>query len=307
MATAVSDVDEKNTGNEVRVRAFAPAKLNLFLHVVGRRADGYHQLQSVFTLIDFGDTLEFLLRTDGQVRRTNNVPGVADEDDLVVRAARLLQRETGITLGCDIAIEKRIPMGGGLGGGSSDAATTLLTLNRMWRTGLSRPVLQALGLRLGADVPFFIFGESAFAEGIGEALTPVSIPSWWYVVLKPNAMVPTPSIFASPELTRDTIPLKIADFSASGLTECRDRYRNDLQPVVLKAFPEVYRALGALSGAAQKSLFGARMTGSGACVFAAFSLEADAREAFKQLSPDYTGFIARGLEKHPSSELSGVA
>ncbi len=307
MATAVSEVVERNAGNEVRVSAFAPAKLNLFLHVVGRRADGYHQLQSVFTLIDFGDTLEFSPRTDGQVRRTNNVPGVAHEDDLVVRAARLLQRETGTTLGCDIAIEKCIPMGGGLGGGSSDAATTLLTLNRMWRTGLSRPALQALGLRLGADVPFFIFGESAFAEGIGEVLTPVSIPSWWYVILKPNAMVPTPSIFASPELTRDTIPLKIADFSASGLTEYRDRYRNDLQPVVLKAFPEVFRALDALGSAAQKSLFGVRMTGSGACVFAAFSLEADARDAFKQLSPDYTGFVARGLEKHPSGELSGVA
>jgi 4-diphosphocytidyl-2-C-methyl-D-erythritol kinase len=294
------------------IHAFAPAKLNLFLHIVGRRADGYHLLQSAFTLIDFGDTLGFTRRDDGDIRRTNDVAGLVAKNDLVVRAAQLLQSETRTKWGCDIALEKRIPMGAGLGGGSSDAATTLLTLNQIWNTGLSRRALQALGLQLGADVPFFIFGQSAIAEGVGEVLTPVAIPCWWYIVLAPKVHVPTPSVFASPELTRDSIPLKIADFSASGLVAYRDRYRNDLQPVVLKAFPEVSRALVALGQVAQKSLFGPRMTGSGACVFAAFGLEADAREAFKQLSSndagsDFKSFIARGLEKHPSSELSGVA
>ena len=185
----------------------APAKLNLFLHVVGRRPDGYHLLQTLFRFIDLHDTLHFSLREDGAVRRTNAVEGVAEEQDLCVRAARLLQGETGCALGVDIAVEKRIPMGGGLGGGSSDAATTLIALNRLWSLGLSRPRLMELGLRLGADVPVFIFGENAFAEGVGEKLQAYPLADAWYVVLFPPVHVPTAEIFAHPELTRDTVSI----------------------------------------------------------------------------------------------------
>ena len=180
----------------------APAKLNLFLHVVGRRADGYHLLQTLFRFIDLNDTLHFTLRADGQVRRLNALDGVADEDDLCVRAARLLQQETGCTLGVDIALEKRIPMGGGLGGGSSDAATTLLALNRLWQLDLSRARLMQFGLTLGADVPVFVFGDNAFAEGVGEQLQPYALPDAWYVVLCPQVVVPTVQIFSHPEIGR---------------------------------------------------------------------------------------------------------
>lgn len=276
----------------------APAKLNLFLHVIGRRTDGYHLLQTVFTLIDFADTIDIAIRDDGQIRRQTTLAGVTEDDDLVIRAAKLLQQASGTKLGCDIALTKRIPMGGGLGGGSSDAATTLIALNDLWGTRFTRPQLQALGLHLGADVPFFVFGQSAFAEGVGEKLTPVAIPLWWYVVMMPPEGVPTALIFGAPELTRDTIPLKIADFSANGLGETR----NDLQPVVLKAFPGVAQCLRALDAVGQQSIFGARMTGSGSSVFAAFEHEADARDAFARLKagqPNSQGFIAKGLATHP--------
>lgn len=273
----------------------APAKLNLFLHVIGRREDGYHLLQSAFTLIDFCDTLRFKVRDDGVIRRMTTHDGVAEENDLVVRAAKLLQRESKTTLGCDIWLEKRIPMGGGLGGGSSDAATTLMALARLWNTRFGREQLQNIGLSLGADVPFFIFGRSAFAEGVGEKLTAMAIPFAWYVVLTPPVAVATEQVFRSPELTRDTIPLKIADFSAVEIVNCK----NDLQPAVLKAFPVVARYFHALNAASQKSIFGARMTGSGACVFAAFVREADARDAFATLALEHNGFVARGLDCHP--------
>jgi 4-diphosphocytidyl-2-C-methyl-D-erythritol kinase len=275
----------------------APAKLNLFLHVIGRRADGYHLLQSAFTLIDFGDTLRFKVRDDGVIRRMTAHEGVAEENDLVVRAAKLLQRESNTALGCDIWLDKRTPMGGGLGGGSSDAATTLMALNSVWDTRLERKQLQIVGLTLGADVPFFIFGRSAFAEGVGEKLTAMAIPPAWYVVLMPRVAVATEQVFRSPELTRDTIPRKIADFSAVDLVNCK----NDLQAVVLKAFPAVAHCFDALSAASQKSIFGARMTGSGACVFAAFAREADARDAFATLALEHNGFVARGLDCHPLS------
>lgn len=274
---------------------FAPAKLNLFLHVVGRRQDGYHLLQSVFALLDFGDTLHFSLREDGELRRTSTLEGVAEQDDLVIRAARLLRHESGTRLGADIGVEKRIPLGGGLGGGSSDAASVLLALNRLWNLAISRSRLQEMGLRLGADVPFFVYGHNAWAEGVGEVLQPMELPVWWYVILTPNVHVPTPFVFQQPELTRNTIPLKIADFSASGLADCH----NDLQPIVLKAFPAVASSFRALHAISQKSIFGARMTGSGACVFAAFELEQDARDVFQQLQPEYQGFVAQGLRKHP--------
>jgi 4-diphosphocytidyl-2-C-methyl-D-erythritol kinase len=295
MESAVTDGESPSAAN---VKSWpAPAKLNLFLHVTGRRADGYHLLQSAFTLIDFGDTLRFQVRDDGVIRRMTAHEGISPENDLVVRAAKLLQHEANVTLGCDIWLEKRTPMGGGLGGGSSDAATTLMALNSLWNTRLECEQLQNIGLRLGADVPFFIFGRSAFAEGVGEKLTAITIPPAWYVVLTPPAAVATEQVFRSPELTRDTIALKIADFSAVKFVNCK----NDLQAVVLKAFPAVAHCFNALSAASQKSIFGARMTGSGACVFAAFEREADARDAFATLALEHNGFVARGLDCHPLS------
>jgi 4-diphosphocytidyl-2-C-methyl-D-erythritol kinase len=277
------------------MKFFAPAKLNLFLHVVGRRPDGYHLLQSVFTLVDYGDSLEIDIRDDGHIRRRNDVAGVPPEADLAIRAAIALKVATGSPLGADITVQKRIPMGAGLGGGSSDAASVLIALNQLWQLGLSPTQLQEIGLTLGADVPFFVQGRSAFAEGVGERLTPVVIPPWWYVVVTPKVHVPTPFVFTHPDLTRTTPTVKIADFSATGLAN----YHNDLQPVVLKAFPAVASGLALLSAVSNKSVFGARMTGSGASLFAAFESESDAREAFQQLSPEITGFVARGLDQHP--------
>jgi 4-diphosphocytidyl-2-C-methyl-D-erythritol kinase len=257
----------------------------------------------VFVLLNFGDELEIINREDGVIRRTSVLDGVDEENDLVIRAANLLRDAAPIndraTLGADIGVKKLIPMGGGLGGGSSDAATTLLALNKIWHVGLSAKALATLGLKLGADVPFFVFGRSAWAEGVGEVLKPVTIPLWWYVVLTPPVTVPTAFVFQHPELTRSAVPLKIADFSASGIAETR----NDLQPVVLQEFPVVAAYLNALNLVCQNSVFGARMTGSGACVFAAFETEAAAQEAFQQLGSEYAGFIAQGLSRHPLCEL----
>ena len=274
----------------------APAKLNLFLHVVGRRDDGYHLLQSVFTLLDYGDTVEVLVRADGDIRRTNAVTGVPVASDLAVLAAQTLKAASGCPLGADLTLIKRIPLGAGLGGGSSDAATVLLALNRLWKLGWPNQTLQEIGATLGADVPFFVGGKSAFVEGIGERVTPISLPLWWYVVVTPATHVSTPFVFQHPDLTRSTPSVKIADFSATGLANTQ----NDLQAVVLKAFPDVANGLAMLSEVSKKSVFGARMTGSGASLFAAFESESDAREAFQQLSPKITGFVARGLDKHPA-------
>lgn len=265
----------------------APAKLNLFLHVVGRRPDGYHLLQSVFRFVDHGDQLHFNLRQDGRITRTTDLPGVPPEQDLVVRAARLLQEATGCALGVEIAVEKRLPLGGGLGGGSSDAATVLLALNRLWHLNLPRAELQRLGLQLGADVPVFIFGESAFAEGVGELLQPVSLPPAWYLVIVPPVAVATAEIFAAPELTRDTTSIKMCDLSTAQL-------RNDLQAVVGARYPEVAACLDWLAQ------FGnARMTGSGACVFAEFATQREARRALARKPAKWQGFVARGLDRHP--------
>lgn len=276
----------------------APAKLNLFLHVVGRKPDGYHLLQTLFRFIDLHDTLHFTPREDGVVRRTNAVEGVAEEQDLCVRAARLLQSETGCTSGVDIAIEKRIPMGGGLGGGSSDAATTLIALNRLWSLGLSRTRLMQLGLRLGADVPVFVFGENAFAEGVGEKLQAYPLPETWYVVLFPPVHVPTVQIFSHPELTRDTVSITMRALSEQEL-------HNDLQSVVCKLYPEVARYIAWLDNlrvgrqACEGSFGKAMMTGSGACVFAAFASRSEAEAVLQQLPPEMRGVVAQGLEKHP--------
>jgi 4-diphosphocytidyl-2-C-methyl-D-erythritol kinase len=265
----------------------APAKLNLFLHVVGRRPDGYHLLQTLFRFIDLQDTLHFNLREDGAIRRINALEGIPEEQDLCVKAAHLLQSETGCALGADITIEKHIPMGGGLGGGSSDAATTLIALNRLWSLGLSRTRLMQLGLRLGADVPVFIFGENAFAEGVGERLQAYPLPEAWYVVLFPPVQVPTAQIFAHPELTRNAVSITMRALSER-------QFRNDLQPVVCNLYPEVARYLGWLAG------FGkAMMTGSGACVFAEFTSRNQAETVMKQLPQGMHGVVAQGLTRHP--------
>jgi len=265
----------------------APAKLNLFFHVVGRRPDGYHLLQTAFRLIDYGDDLHFSVRTDGVIRHLNPLPGVAADQDLTVRAARLLQQETRSPLGADIGIVKRLPLGGGLGGGSSDAATTLIALNRLWRTGLPRATLQQLALELGADVPLFVFGQNAFAEGIGERLQVLSLPPSWYLVLVPELAVSTAEIFAAAELTRTTNAITIAAFSVG-------QGHNDLESVVCRRYPQVARHLEWL-----QQYGDARMTGSGACVFCAFDYEVQARRALAQLPADMRGFVAQGLERHP--------
>ena len=265
----------------------APAKLNLFLHVVGRRADGYHLLQTLFRLIDHGDHLRFSPRQDGQLRLLNPLPGVPPESDLTLRAARLLQAETGCRQGADIHLEKCLPMGGGVGGGSSDAATVLLALNHLWQLGLPRQRLQEIGLRLGADVPVFLFGRNAFAEGVGEDLQALDLPPAWYVVLEPPVQVPTALIFSAPELKRDTPSIRAADWHPGF-------GGNDLQAVAVARFPVIddYRRwLGQYAEA--------RMSGSGACVFAEFSDEASARQVLDRLPAGMRGWLAAGLAEHP--------
>ncbi|NDI86376.1 4-(cytidine 5'-diphospho)-2-C-methyl-D-erythritol kinase [Undibacterium crateris] len=272
----------------------APAKLNLFLHVTGRRDDGYHLLQTAFQLIDRCDLLDFDVRQDGQILRTNDVPGVPADSDLIVRAARLLQQKTGTTLGADLTLHKILPMGGGVGGGSSDAATTLMALNHLWQTGLSRTELMALGLQLGADVPFFIFGENAFAEGVGEELQAISTPERWFVVIEPGVHVPTPAIFSSRELTRDSKAVRIADFSSNA----ENYWRNDLQTVACAMFPQVDEAIQWLSK------FGnAKMTGSGACVFCAFADESAADKVIMQMPGRWKSWKAKSLNQHPLVDL----
>lgn len=256
----------------------APAKLNLFLHVVGRRADGYHLLQTAFRFIDLADTLHFERRADGEIERAYDLPGVAPQDDLVVRAARALQQATGTRHGARIGLVKRIPQGGGLGGGSSDAATTLVALNRLWNTGLSRRELMALALPLGADVPVFVFGRPAFAQGVGEDLSAVALPEAGYLVAQPDASVPTAAIFGAPDLTRDTKPVKIADFLAK---PCASFGKNDLEPVAFARYPEILRCSKWLQ--AQLAL-PVRMSGSGACLFVEFATQAQAFLAQQEIT-----------------------
>lgn len=283
----------------------APAKVNLFLHIVGQRADGYHLLQTVFRLLDFYDEIHLRPRHDGVISRTQEIAGVAEQDDLCVRAARLLQRHTASRMGVDIAVDKRIPMGGGLGGGSSDAATVLLALNRLWDLHLSRAELLELGLKLGADVPVFIFGENAWAEGIGENLQPVSLKSAYYVVLTPSIHVSTAQVFASKELTRGTIPTTIAAFS--GVTPGNEiqsgLFINDLESVVCRQYPAVAVCLEWLNQFSQ-----ARMSGSGASVFVELENQAAAELVLAELAQDrklqnvgfqVSAFLARGLDRHP--------
>lgn len=268
----------------------APAKVNLFLHVTGRREDGYHLLQTVFRFLDFCDQLIFEVRKDGIIRMQVPTVGVPEEKDLCVRAARLLQQESGTNLGADIFLTKQIPQGGGLGGGSSDAATTLMALNHLWGLNWDKGRLIKLGLQLGADVPVFIFGENAFAEGIGEKLVSIALPPAWYLVLIPPVQVSTAIVFSSNQLTRNTIPIKIPPFSSG-------QGRNDLEPVVCQTYPEVEKCLEWLKQLENTTI--AAMSGSGSCVFAEFETESAARAAFAQIPADMNGFVARGLDYHP--------
>jgi len=271
-----------------RITVPAPAKLNLFLHVTGRRADGHHLLETLLVAIDTGDTITLARRDDGAIERTTELAGVAPRDDLAVRAAAALQRETGSTFGVDIALAKRVPLGSGMGGGSSDAASVLLALNRLWGANLPRAELMRIGVALGADVPFFLQGEPALARGIGERLTPVTLPPLWIAVIVPPISVATAPIFAAPELTRNSASVKMEVFS--------EGYgRNDLQAVAASRFPDIAVALRGLGEHSPH----ARMTGSGSCVFAPFVSESAARAAVDTRPPAMRGFVARTLARHP--------
>ncbi|QMV51552.1 4-(cytidine 5'-diphospho)-2-C-methyl-D-erythritol kinase [Ewingella americana] len=265
----------------------SPAKLNLFLYITGQRANGYHELQTLFQFVDYGDSLSFTPRNDGQIVLTTPVDGVADEDNLVVRAARLLQRHANCPLGADISLIKRIPMGGGLGGGSSNAATVLVALNTLWECGLSDQQLAALGVTLGADVPVFVMGHAAFAEGIGEILQPVEPQEKWYLVAHPGVHIPTPMIFGDAELTRDTPKRPINVLLSTAWT-------NDCQPIAIKRFCEVEQLVSWLLEYAPS-----RMTGTGACVFAEFATEHEARQVLDQIPSSVTGFVAKGVNVSP--------
>jgi len=265
----------------------APAKINLFLHVVGRRGDGYHLLQTVFRFLDFGDTLRCEPRDDGRIVLATPLPGVPPESDLTVRAALALRAATGATTGVTLHLDKRLPMGGGLGGGSSDAATTLMALNRLWQTGLDPAQLQATGLALGADVPIFIHGRSTFAEGIGEHFTDVTLPAAWYLVLTPAVAVPTAEIFRSAQLRRDTPAIAAADWHPGF-------GRNDLEAVACALYPEVKLHLDWL-----RHYGDARMSGSGACCFVEFAQESAARATLAALPADMRGLVAAGVDRHP--------
>lgn len=265
----------------------APAKLNLFLHITGRRANGYHELQTLFQFLDYGDTLHFSLRDDGQLNLLTELAGVDTEDNLIIRAARLLREASGCQLGADIRLDKILPMGGGIGGGSSDAATTLLGLNQLWQTGLSLEQLAELGIRLGADVPVFVHGKAAWAEGVGEKLTPVELDEPWFLVVAPACHVSTAEIFSDQRLTRDTSPITLAAFREVG-------GRNDCLPVVTTRYPEIRNTLILLNKYCE-----AKMTGTGSCLFGAFPNEREADKVRARLPATLRSFVARGCNVSP--------
>ncbi|MDO7946624.1 4-(cytidine 5'-diphospho)-2-C-methyl-D-erythritol kinase [Xanthomonas euvesicatoria pv. eucalypti] len=267
----------------------APAKLNLFLQITGRRADGYHLLQTVFRLLDWGDTVHLRVRRDGQIRRLGeSLPGVSEDDDLVIRAARLLQSAAGTQAGAEIRVDKRIPAGGGFGGGSSDAAPVLVALNAVWGLGLAADVLAELGLQLGADVPVFVRGRNAWAEGVGEQLTPISLPEAAYLLVDPGVHVPTPALFRSQELTRDAAPAKIADFASGSLLD------NAFEPVLRRREPAVEAVFQALSRVGTP-----RLTGSGSGCFVEFATRAAAEQALAQLPGSLRAWVVEGAAHSP--------
>jgi 4-diphosphocytidyl-2-C-methyl-D-erythritol kinase len=269
----------------------APAKLNLFLHIVGRRADGYHRLQTMFQLLDWGDAIRLRVREDGVVARMAGLENIVAEDDLAVRAARALQSVRGSKFGADIAVEKRIPTGAGLGGGSSDAATVLVALNVLWNTRLSEDALAEIGCGLGADVPVFVRGRSAWAEGVGDELTPVDLPARWFVVVDPGVAVPTRELFQAPELTRDTPPTTISRFLVGMETA------NAFAPVARGRFPQVAAALDWLAR------FGAaRLSGSGGCGFVAVESQREAQAIVAECPPQFRAWAARGVNRSPLHE-----
>lgn len=265
----------------------APAKLNLILHIIGQRQDGYHLLQTVFQFIDFNDLLDFNIRDDGVISRQSDWQGVAEEDDLIVRAAKSLQQVSACNLGADISLQKRLPAGGGLGGGSSDAATTLVALNHLWGLDFSVDQLADIGLKLGADVPVFVRGQAAWAEGVGELLTPIEPDELWYLVIHPDCFVSTLEVFHSSDLTRNTPAIRIRDFLEEG-------GHNDCEYVVRKLYPEVSKAIDWLSQFAD-----ARITGTGSCIFAGFDKQQQAESVYEKLPQSWDGFVAKGLNNSP--------
>lgn len=266
----------------------APAKLNLFLHITGRRPDGYHLLQTVFRLLAWGDVISLRVRDDGRICRPQGLAGVAEADDLTVRAAKLLQDAANIREGADISVEKNIPAGGGFGGGSSDAATVLVALNRLWGAGLDVHALAALGLRLGADVPVFVHGHTAWAEGVGERLQPIPVPDGWYVLADPGVHVPTPALFAAPDLTRDSPVAKIEDFASGSLLG------NAFEPVLRHREPAVEAVFAALSAIGR-----ARLTGSGSGCFVEFATHAAAMQGLAELPKELRAWVVAGVARSP--------
>ena len=260
----------------------SPAKLNLFLHITGRRDNGYHELQTIFQLLDYGDNLTFKSNSSGKITISPQIEGVAAENNLIVRATKLLQAEVGCSSGCDIFLEKKIPMGAGLGGGSSNAATALVGLNYLWQCGLEPDALAQLGTALGADVPVFVHGNSAFAGGIGELLTPLDIPEQWYLVITPDVHISTAEIFSNPQLTRNSPPIKIRALSG-------EQYRNDCQSVVEKLYPAVKEVLDWA-----RDYSNPLMTGTGASVFCSFDSQTKAKKALNLVPKQWNAFIARG-------------
>jgi 4-diphosphocytidyl-2-C-methyl-D-erythritol kinase len=275
-----------------RLTLLSPAKLNLFLHITGRRPDGYHNLQTLFQLLDYGDTLSFATRSDGKITLTPELPGVAFEHNLIIKAARALEPYKAATAGVDIQLEKRLPMGGGIGGGSSNAATTLVALNYLWECGLDKNQLQAIGLTLGADVPVFINAQTAWAEGVGEELQAIEMQPKWFLVIQPDCHVSTAEIFSHKDLTRDTSAIKVAAFLEQG-------GQNDCEALVRKLYPQVDNALIWL----QKFDHNARMTGTGACIFASFESAEIAHNVQAQLPKHLPGFVAQGVNQSPLYKL----
>ncbi len=273
-----------------KIHCLAPAKLNLFLHITSRREDGYHNLQTIFQFLDYSDIISFVLRNDGKLSCKSSAKNLPPEQDLVLRAAHLLKKYSGTNLGADIEVEKKIPMGGGLGGGSSDAATTLLALNQLWQLEISLERLAELGLSLGADVPVFVYGESAWAEGIGELLSPIKLDEPWYIVIHPGCHVSTAEIFSAKDLTRDALPIKIADFLAG-------RTQNVFEKIVRRQYPQIEQAIDWLNKYSK-----ARLTGTGACIFARFENRIEAETVLAKLPHKWFGFVAQGKNISPAKK-----